>query len=473
MNKIYNFFEKTTNEYLKSKNKEYRKKFSQFFTPIETARLMVLNLSISNEKKELHVLEPAAGTGILILALIEKILKDFKQIKKIYIRAVELDVELYEVLNKNLIFLKENLKNNIEIHLDILNTNFILEYGKVWNEDKILNFENKNGDKFDLIISNPPYQKINKNSNENTFFKDLIKGQPNLYHLFIALSLGLLKDKGNFIVISPKNYLGGKYTENLRTFIFENFSLKLLYLFNDRNKIFGSEVLQEICISYFVKDKIPKIKLIYNDFEKKSFYVKLEDILLKDSKLLILPKNEKELHYKNKFIKNFLKLDEQNLEFKIGKVVQFRVKEKNKSKKYFKKGEVPLLIPRHIEKNKINYCEIFDKNISIVLNDETKKIVIENKNYVIFRKNVDFESKKFIQAAVYNKNLFNCKYIALDNNLVYISEKNSELSLEKAKIICKYLNSKLFEKYYKMLNNNHTINSYEFNAMLFPNFKIK
>lgn len=468
MDKIYEYFEKTTFEYMKLRNKAYRKEFSQFFTPYKISKLMVKNLKVCDTRDELHILEPSAGTGILILATIEKILNSFKNIKKIYVTAIEIDVVLYKILIKNLKYLEEKIKDKIELIIEVKNENFILSYGKYW-KDIVLS----NKLKYDLIISNPPYKKIKKESEENLYFENIIIGQPNLYHLFISLSLKLLADKGVYIFISPQNYLGGKYTENLRTFIFENFSLNFLYLFDDRNKIFGSEVLQEICISCIVKDKLDKINIVHNAIEEEAFYVKLKDVLLKESKILLLPKDKKELYYKNKFMKNFLKLDIQNLEFKIGKVVQFRVKNDYKSTKYFKKGEVPLLIPRHIEKNKINYCEIPNKNISIILNNETKKIVIENKNYVILRKNIDFKSKKIIQATVYNRKLFNCKYIALDNNLAYISGKDSELTIEKAKKICKYLNSKLFEKYYKMINTNHTINSYEFNNMLFPNFNKK
>lgn len=474
MEKIYEYFKNTTENYLQKKNKDYRKQKSQFFTPIFIAQFMVNNLIISPSTTELKILEPSAGTGILILVLIEKILKDFKQIKKIYIRAVELDIELYEVLNNNLIFLKENLKNQIEINLDILNTNFILEYGKIWNDNRSFNFENKNIEKFDLIISNPPYQKINKNSVENSYFKDLIKGQPNLYHLFIALSLKLLKDKGNFIVISPKNYLGGKYTESLRNFIFSNYSLINLCLFNERNKIFGTEVLQEVCISHFIKSQNEKIKIIYDIDEKNLFDVKFEEIFLKNSYSLLFPKTKRELYYKNKFISNFLTLKEQNLEFKIGQVVQFRVNEEDKVSTIFNIDQVPLLIPQHIERNKINYREINDskknKNISLVLNQHTKNKLVKNENYVILRKNVDNKSKEFIQAAVYKKEMFNSEYIGIDNNLAYIKSINGELSIKTAQNICRFLNSKLFEKYYKMLNNSHTINSYELEAMLFPIF---
>ena len=95
---------------------------------------------------------------------------------------------------------------------------------------------------------------------------------------------------------------------------------------------------------------------------------------------------------------------------------------------------------------------------------------IKNENYVILRKNVDFESENFIQAAVYKKNTLKTEYLGIDNNLAYITSADGNLSLEKAKKICSFLNSRLFKNYYKMFNNSHTINSYEINNMLFPIF---
>lgn len=82
---------------------------------------------------------------------------------------------------------------------------------------------------------------------------------------------------------------------------------------------------------------------------------------------------------------------------------------------------------------------------------------------------MDYESEYFIQAAIYYKETFNTEFIAIDNNLVYISNENG-MTKEQALRICDYLNSKEFESYYKMINNSHTINAYEIEEMIFPIF---
>lgn len=67
------------NKYLMSKDKNYRKNFSQFFTPNNIAEFMVEDLKLPDVLNEIKILEPSAGTGNLILSVIKKIINDFKK----------------------------------------------------------------------------------------------------------------------------------------------------------------------------------------------------------------------------------------------------------------------------------------------------------------------------------------------------------------------------------------------------------
>lgn len=474
MDRFYRKIQESTQIYLEKRNKEGRKQLSQFFTPLYIAELMASKIEINKYQEEITILEPSAGLGILLYCSVKRLLNT--KVKKIIITAIEYDEELCIFLKENLGFLKKELEDKVEIEYEVINGNFIEVFEVFWTHNQPKKNEINLNKKFDLVISNPPFKKINKNSKDNIKFGNLIAGQPNIYHLFIALSLETLNYNGQYILISPKNYLGGKYTENLRKFIFDKYSLIYLHLFNERKKVFGNEVLQEICISKYVNKKEEEVEVMYNYDTKNSFKVNIKNIFLEKTCSLIFPQNKEGLDYIKEFLKKGKTLYDQGLKFNIGKVVQFRINEKNKSHERFDKKEnnIPLLITNHIKRNKIEYQEIKtsgkEKVISISFNEDTKNKLIKNENYVIFRKNVDFESEYFIQATVYSKESFVTEYIAIDNNLVYISEDEKGLTLKKAQKICRYLNSKEFEKYYKMINNSHTINSYEINQMLFPIF---
>ena len=96
-----------TDIYLNSKSKKERKKIGQFFTSKETAIFMA-NLSKCN-KENVKILDAGAGTGILSIALLERLNK-IKQIKNIEIDLYENDLNIAEILDVNMKRAKNNFK---------------------------------------------------------------------------------------------------------------------------------------------------------------------------------------------------------------------------------------------------------------------------------------------------------------------------------------------------------------------------
>ena len=84
----------STDEYLNSKSKSDRKKIGQFFTSKETAIYMA---ELSNYKKDnIKILDAGAGTGILSIALLEKLNKE-EDIQNIEIDLYENDLEIIPI----------------------------------------------------------------------------------------------------------------------------------------------------------------------------------------------------------------------------------------------------------------------------------------------------------------------------------------------------------------------------------------
>ena len=61
-----------TMEYLDGVPKTKRKKIGQFFTGLETARFMASLFSLP-KKEHLDILDPGSGSGILTVALMERL----------------------------------------------------------------------------------------------------------------------------------------------------------------------------------------------------------------------------------------------------------------------------------------------------------------------------------------------------------------------------------------------------------------
>lgn len=103
--------------------------------------------------------------------------------------------------------------------------------------------------KYDLIIGNPPYLKIAKNTLEAQAMPLVCHGAPNLYFLFAAMSVFNLKENGEIVYIIPRSWTSGAYFKRFRDYLLNECRILNLHLFISRDKVFEKEeVLQETII---------------------------------------------------------------------------------------------------------------------------------------------------------------------------------------------------------------------------------
>lgn len=122
-------------------NLSQKKEFAAFYTePLVAFSLIKRALESIPLKKgrEIKILEPSAGSGIFI-----DIIDQFAQFADIAVTCIEIDKKMYELLEQ-----KKNNYSNIK-EINILNLDFI-QYAIA--------------DKFDIIIGNPPFGRVKKDS---------------------------------------------------------------------------------------------------------------------------------------------------------------------------------------------------------------------------------------------------------------------------------------------------------------------
>lgn len=461
MNDIIKIFEESQTKYLSSKKREYFKKNSQFFTPYETACKMVSTINFNNFKNSdrIHILEPSAGCGILLATLLTSIFKKLPNIKLIYIDAYETDEDVANILKKNLSILKKNI-NSLTIKSKVMNKNFIMANKNKWTKN--------NSDKYDIIISNPPYKKINQSSPEAIIMTDLIFGQPNIYTLFIAMSLKLLKPNGVYTVLSPRNYLTGEYSTLLRKFIFTKYSLVNMHSFK-RGVLFPT-VNQEVIISTYCNSKIDTVDISFNGHP--NFLAKLKDIILNEDSLSIcIPKTIDDIKTLENHSSLECHLSDLGFNLNVGPIVQFRNTE-YLSQDMYSNDTAPLLIAPDIQQNNtIIYKERENlrktHNKSVLLDN---RHLVKNHNYLLLRKVSTKNDHTLIVCAVSHKDYFQSEYLGLDNNLLYFSRlDNTSLSLEECYGLYCFINSSQFLSFYSIINGTHTINVTDFDKIRFPN----
>ncbi|MFW5794925.1 MAG: Eco57I restriction-modification methylase domain-containing protein [Bacillota bacterium] len=462
---------KTTIEYIKNSKKKDRKKIGQFFTPDSVAKYMS---SLSNiDNREVKILDPGTGSGILTAALCEKIVSE-STISKIQIDFYENDKRIIPLLEKNILIIKKYLQNNdIQVNINLFKENFILFNKDLWHKPDKSNI-------YDIVIANPPYKKIKKSSPESQAMLSIVYGQPNIYFLFMAMAAHLLKDNGEMIFIIPRSFSSGAYFKKFREWFFNKIDITNLHLFISRSNVFKNEtVLQETIILKGVNRKefcdeilITESKDLSN-LDKIEKYKVSKELMIErntDNYFMKIPTDEEDISLL-KFINEWSStLTNLGFKLKTGPVVKFRNKKFIKNKPA--KNTVPLIWANHFKENKIEFP---NKNMKkpqyIINNQETKKMLLKNKDYLLLKRFTSKEEKKRIQPALYLSNQFDFSQISLENHLNYLATTKEDEEITKIELYGIYtiLNSSFVDKYYRILNGNTQVNASELNSMPFPN----
>lgn len=96
--------------------------------------------------------------------------------------------------------------------------------------------------RFQVVFCNPPYRKMTKAELEPYFnsYSDVVKGQPNLYSLFIRRTTQLLKPNGVGALLTPMSFLSGQSFTPVRKIMIERGRVEQLDLIHDKEGIFLS-----------------------------------------------------------------------------------------------------------------------------------------------------------------------------------------------------------------------------------------
>ena len=162
--------EKIRQERISVTNDAVRQEYSQYLTPIETAKLAVDMLSNVNNPK---CLDLGAGTGILSVGLIERFGNNIE------IDLIEKDKKLCDLCDNEI-------------------SNLVATYNAIC-EDAISYNNNK---EYDIVILNPPYKKMSANDIRQNL---LPVTSPNLYSAFVLKAISMLKTNGECVAIIPRS----------------------------------------------------------------------------------------------------------------------------------------------------------------------------------------------------------------------------------------------------------------------------
>ncbi len=456
---------------------DIKRDIGQFFTPLKVA-LFMANLA-NIKKNKVKILDPGCGTGILSCALIEALAD--KGVNEFELVSYETDANIIELTKLSYDYLAVFLKTkNKNLSFSIKNEDFILDNSNVLDDSDFLFKEQY--ETFDVIISNPPYFKINLNDIRSKRSNSIVHGQPNIYAIFLAISAKLLNREGELIFINPRSFAAGYYFKLFRDYFFKEIKIGFIHLFNSRKEHFKKEdVLQELVIIKGNKRIDSKNKDIVissskgeSDLEKSKTHKYSETDLIdlkSDNKILFLPISKLEYEVICIFKNWRYKLKDFNIKISTGPVVGFRAK--NIIFETEQNNMVPLLWMHNINKMQIDWpLNRENKGQYILSFDEHLPILTKNdKNLILLRRFSTKDDKSRLIAAPLSKSFFKTDYIGIENKLNYIYKEHGELTEDESYGLCVLLNSSLFNLYFQTFNGNINVSATEIRDITFPSLE--
>ncbi len=457
-----------TMKFLEKMPKSKRKKKGQFFTSLETARFMAGMFDLENCRDHVSILDPGAGTGILSIAFIERILLVHHKIR-MSLTCYETDQEVLPVLKENMEYAKSLYPDQIEYK--ILEDDYILSQENDFDENLIAS---KKPVKYDYVIANPPYLRIMRDNPVAVAMPRVVHGAPNLYFLFAAMSLFNLEAGSEMVYIIPRSWTSGAYFKAFREYLLTEGKIEQIHLFVSRDKVFNAEeVLQETMIIKIKRTtQKPRNVLITSsnscgDFATISKLEVTYDAVVSGEDLYVyLPTSEMEMEVIKKINTYHSTLPREGLKMKTGIVVDFR--QWNELRKEPGEHILPLFYSQHIRNGRVNH-QPSGKEYDWII-DEKPGLIQKNKNYVFVKRFTAKEERRRLQCGVYSPSDFKeYEFIGTQNKINFVDRVDGcEMDAQTTYGVYALLNSTLFDMYYRILNGSTQLNSTEINNIPVP-----
>lgn len=444
---------KNTDEYMQLTPKTERKAKGQFFTSQTSADFMAS--LICDLPDAVTVLEPGAGNGALTAAVVDHILATEK-CKSISATFIESDPAVLPVLEQTINLLRTACENTgVSFQASVIQDNFItVDINR----------------RFDFVVCNPPYKKIRRDSPEAIATEQWVYGQPNLYGLFMAKSISVLSDYGQFAFIVPRSWVSGVYFSKVREYVLENTDIKRIHLFKSRDSVFSSEnVLQETMIFSGMKSTAQQEYIgissstddSYEDVQK--FWALSDLIKAKGkSKNLLIPSSVEEINMLSEMEKFSETFESLGYTFKTGPVVEFRSAQ-DISSDFNEKTQIPMFRSCNISNGNFVFPVINGK--AQYISRDAFNMLLPDENTVLVRRLTAKEEARRLQSCIYYRH-GKQPYISIENHVNYLSRKDGR-PLEKAEVewVQGLLSSELYDLYFRVTNGSTQVNARDLNCL--------
>jgi adenine-specific DNA-methyltransferase len=429
--------------------------------------------SLSDTKKDtIRLLDPGAGTGVLTAAWVAEICNRKNRPSRICVTAFETDSELIPGLYQALEACRSHCKDaGIDFTHDLIEADFIDEAVERLDTRPLLSSSDA---PFDCVVVNPPYRKLNRESETRKNLSRIGIETSNLYAAFLWLSFRLLDENGELIAITPRSFCNGPYFRLFRVAFLRAMTIRRLHVYGSRTSAFkDSGVLQENVIFSAVKSQCSMPAIVSSSSDPDE-----EDVCFRETAQNQLVDADNVIHivpdeFGNRFAERVRSLPDtlQSLGIQVstGRVVDFRF---TKSLMREANGRtVPLIYPAHFENGYITWPKDGKKPNYLRVDSDTRPLLVPRGTYVLVKRFSAKEEKRRVMAAVCDPQRLPASDFGFENHLNYFHKSGSGLPTDVAKGISAYLNSSLLDSYFRNFSGHTQVNASDLRALRYPDIE--
>lgn len=334
----------------------------------------------------------------------------------------------------------------------------------------------------DVLVCNPPYRKTNKEEVEKyrDNFNEVIEGQPNLYGLFIALSIKMLKQNSVCALVTPTSFLSGQNFSKLRGFLMKNTQVLNIGMVGDRSGVF-IDVLQETALTLLRRTSrtcSSQMKATVSVVSRDGNYLDVGPCVLPNSGAAWpIPRTETDVFLLKKVATSKFRIKDYGYAIRIGAFVWNRdnrpvymsVAEVNR---YKVRTAVPLLWSSDIKSDGVlNFDGEKKKNDEpcfVDFGDKSHRSIIRRASVILQRVTSNDQPRRLIASVVPKKFLNKYEGFVGENHTVILEQVVAKPALT-PKQMAELLSSDVIDRSFRCISGATNVSVFELSQLSLPN----
>ncbi|MCV2217734.1 HsdM family class I SAM-dependent methyltransferase [Thauera sp. Sel9] len=460
----------------------YRKQLAMFFTPASLTDGLLDDLAQQGvDFGRQSFMDPACGGAAFLVpialrmreALVAKGVRPRRRLKHIeqHLHGTELDKTLCE-MSKH--FLR------MALHSEIRKTGYVPTF-KVYQANSLIRFAT-NLSTVDVVVCNPPYRKMTAEEllPLRDAYAEVIEAQPNLYCLFIALCVRLLRTGGRAALVTPTSFLSGLYFGQLRKFLMRNTDVEHIGMVSDRQGVF-IDVEQETALTVLrrrIEEERAQVQAAVSVVSGTGQYQSVGECLLPNSGAVwSIPRAIADVRLLKATMRSAFRLSDYGYKVRIGAYVWNRDKRpKFESLQDAKQANahtaMPLLWSRDITAGGVVRLEDTSTNHGehrfVDPGHKTHSSVVRSPCVVIQRVTSNDQPRRLVAAAV-SPGVFSTYGGFIGENHVVILEQKSDKPALPPEELAALLSTHLIDRCFRCISGATNVSAFELNQLALPN----